>query len=87
MEEGKVCSPNMMGEIWLLVGPETTLQEFLGIVSWTLSHGKRAQGRCHFIFAGKISNFEVMRFQGNCSKMFEKVLSGAKSRHFSPKGC
>lgn len=33
------------------------------------------------------SNFEVMCFQGNGAKMFEKVLSGAKSHHFSPKGC
>lgn len=38
-------------------------------------------------FCGEISNFEVVRFQGNCSKMFEKALSGAKSRHFIPKGC
>lgn len=36
---------------------------------------------------GGSSNFEVMCFQGNGAKMFEKVLSGAKSHHFSPKGC
>lgn len=64
MEEGKVCSPNS-GEMWLLVGSENVLQDFLGIVPC-----KRAQSRCHFIFVGKLAIFKVMRFQGNCSKMF-----------------
>lgn len=86
MEEGKVCSPNMTGEIWLLAGPETTLQEF-----WEPHRGLCLTANVHkaaaAVFCGEIGNFEVMRFQGNCSKMFEKVLSGAKSRHFSPKGC
>lgn len=73
MEEGKVCSPNSAGEVWLLVGSEkNVLQDFFGgeFVPWTLPHSKRARKPPPPCFAGKLATFKVMRFQGNCSKVF-----------------
>lgn len=35
----------------------------------------------------KTSNFRAVCFEGKGDEMFEKVLSGAKSHHFSPEGC